>query len=146
MVTVGHVTAAVSCLEMALWSTLWMADKVTLMAGGRLPASRMGQLMNFLACGPGRPVVSRMKGTRLMCGILSNVFFYALLAISPGFVLAAETRDGLHEKESTNGHIQIRDRTVEVKDKIHPSMFSLSVDNTGESRYLLFNKYLSATV
>ena len=23
----------------------------------------------FLACGPGRPVVSRMKGTRLMCGV-----------------------------------------------------------------------------
>ena len=30
-VTVGHVTAAVSCcLEMALWSTLWMADQVFL--------------------------------------------------------------------------------------------------------------------
>ena len=37
-------------------------------------------------------------------------------------------------------HIQVRDRTVEVKDKIHPSVFSLSVDNTGESRYLVFNE------
>ena len=41
MVTVGHVTAAVSCcLEMALWSTLWMVDQVSLMACGRLSASR----------------------------------------------------------------------------------------------------------
>ena len=57
--------------------------------------------MNFLACGPGRPVVSRMNGTRLMCGYLSNFVFSALLAICPGFVLAAETRDGLQEKGAT---------------------------------------------
>ena len=47
---------------------------------------------------------------------------------------------------SNNGDVQIRDRTVEVNDKIHPSVFSLSVDNTGESRYLLFNEYLDATM
>ena len=41
MVTVGHVTAAVSyCLEMALWRTLWMVDQVSLMASGGLSASR----------------------------------------------------------------------------------------------------------
>ena len=41
MVTVGHVTAAVSCcLEMVLWSTLWMVDEVSLMASGGLSASR----------------------------------------------------------------------------------------------------------
>ena len=54
--------------------------------------------MNFLACGPGRPVVSRMRGTSMMRGYLSNLVFSALLAITPGFVLAAETRDGLQEK------------------------------------------------
>ena len=90
-------------------------------------------------------MVSRMKGTRLMCGYLSNLFLSALLATSPGFVLAAETRDGLRER-SNNGHIQIRDRTVEVKDNVHPSVFSLSVDNTGESKYFLFNEYLCATM
>ena len=42
--------------------------------------------------------------------------------------------------------MKIRDPTVEVKDKIHPSVFSLSVDNTGESRYLQFNKYFDPTV
>ena len=47
---------------------------------------------------------------------------------------------------SNNGHIQKRDRTVEVKDKIHSSVFSLSDDNTGESRYLLFDEYLDATM
>ena len=36
-----------------------------------------------------------------MCGYLSNLVFSALLAISPGFVLAAETRDGLQEKGAT---------------------------------------------
>ena len=96
IVTKSHVTAAVSCcLEMALESTLWMADHVSLMASGGLSASRMEWLMSFLACGPGRPVVSRMKGTRLMCGYLSNLPFSALLARSPGRVLAAETTDGL---------------------------------------------------
>ena len=57
--------------------------------------------MNFLPCGPGRPVVSRMKGTRSMCGYLSNLHFSAFLAMSPGFVFAAETRDGLQEKGAT---------------------------------------------
>ena len=57
--------------------------------------------MNFLACEPGLPVVSRMNGTRLMCGYLSNLVFSALLAIRPGFVLAAATRDGLQEKGAT---------------------------------------------
>ena len=43
MVTVSHVTAAVRCgLEMELWSTFWMVDHVSLMAGGGLSASRMG--------------------------------------------------------------------------------------------------------
>ena len=102
IITRDHVKAAVSCcLEMELWSTLWMVDHVSLMASGGLSASRMSLLMNFLACGPGRPVVSRMKGTRLMSGYLSNLLFVALLAISPGFVLAAETRDGLQEKGAT---------------------------------------------
>ena len=42
MVTRDHVTAAVSCcLGMALWSTLWVADQVSLMASGGLSASRM---------------------------------------------------------------------------------------------------------
>ena len=89
MVTMNHVTAAVSCcLEMALWSTLWMADQVSLTASGGL------SLMNFLACGPGRPVVSRMKGTRLMCGYLSNLFFSALLAPAP--VFASKTEYAVH--------------------------------------------------
>ena len=97
-----HVTAAVSCcLEMALWSTLRIADQVSLMASGGLSASRMRQLMHFLACGPGRPVVSTMKGARLICEYLSNLFFSALLAMSPGLVLATETRDGLQEKGAT---------------------------------------------
>ena len=36
-----------------------------------------------------------------MCGYLSSFFFSALLATSPGFVLAAETRDGMQEKGAT---------------------------------------------
>ena len=96
--------------------------------------------MNFLVCGPGRPEVSRMKRTMLMCGYLSNFFFSALLATSPDFALAAETRDGMQEKGSIDRDIHIRDRAVEVKDKIHTSMSCLSVDNTGEGRYLLFNE------
>ena len=57
--------------------------------------------MNFLACGPGRPVVSRMKGTRLMCGCLSILLLSALLAMCPGRVLAAATSDGLQWKRAT---------------------------------------------
>ena len=36
-----------------------------------------------------------------MCGYLSNLPLSALLAMSPGLVLAAETRDGLQEKRAT---------------------------------------------
>ena len=78
-----------------------MVDQVSETAIGGLSASRNEKLMNFLACGPGRPVVSRMNGTRLMCGYLSNLVFCALLAVSPGFLLAADTRDGLQEKGAT---------------------------------------------
>ena len=49
-----------------------MVDQVSLTAIGGLSASRNKQLMNVLACGPGWPVFSRMNGTRLMCGYLSN--------------------------------------------------------------------------
>ena len=76
-----------------------------------------------------------------MCGYLSNLFFSALLAISPGFVLAAETRDGLQEKGATMDTSKYVTEPLRVKDKIHPSVFSLSVEKTGESRYLLFNEY-----
>ena len=76
----GHVTAAVSCwLGMALWRTLWMADQVSRMAIGRLSASFMSLLMNFLACGPGRPVVSRMKGDEVDVWISVNFVLLSLL-------------------------------------------------------------------
>ena len=91
-------------------------------------------------------MVSRMKGTRLMCGYLSNLFFSALLAISPGFCAGSRDQGRIAREGSNNRDIQIRDRTVEVKDKIHPSVFSLSVDNTGESSYLLFKEYLCDTL
>ena len=102
MIDWGHVTAAVSCcFEMSLWSTLWIADHVSLMVSGAFSASRMRLLMKFLACGPGRPVVSNMKGMRLMCGHLSNLPFSAICAMCPCRVLAAETRDGVQKKGAT---------------------------------------------
>ena len=106
-----------------------MADQVSLMASGGLSASRMRLLMNFLACGPKRPVVSRMKGARLMCGYLSNLLFSALLANCPGRVLA-----------------EVRGRAIEVEDKIHSRMFTLFVHDASKSRNLLFNEYFGAAV
>ena len=50
-------------------------------------------------------------------------------------------REGSNDRD-----VQIRDRTMEVKDKVHPSMFSLSVDNTSEGRYFLFNIYFDPAV
>ena len=38
-------------------------------------------------------------------------------------------------ERSNNGNIHIRDWTVKVKDKIHPSVFSLSMNNTGAVSY-----------
>ena len=78
-----------------------------------------------------------------MCGYLSNLFFSTLLAMSPGFVLAAETTDGLQEKGAT---IETSRYVTKVEDEIHVRMLSLSVDNTSKSWYLLFNEYLGATV
>ena len=101
--------------------------------------------MNFLACGPGRPVVSSMKGTRLTRGYLSKLLFSALLAMCPGRVLAAETRDGLREKGATLETSKYV-TAVEVEDKIHVRMLTLAVNNASESRYFLFNEYLGATL
>ena len=81
-----------------------------------------------------------------MCGYLSNVFFFRSLGHVSWFCAGCRDQGRIAREGSNNGHIQIRDRTVKVKDKIHPSVFSLSVDNTGEGRYLLFNEYLNATV
>ena len=47
---------------------------------------------------------------------------------------------------SNNGDIQECDRTVEVEDKIHPRMLTLTVHNARESKYFLFSEYLGATV
>ena len=62
------------------------------------------------------------------------------------FCAGCRNQGRIARKRSNNGGIQIRDGTIEVKDKIHPSMFSLSVDNTGEGKYFLFNEYLGPTV
>ena len=62
------------------------------------------------------------------------------------FCAGSRDQGRIARERSNNRHIQIRDWTVKVKDKIHPSVFSLSIDNTGESRYLLFNEYLDATL
>ena len=35
---------------------------------------------------------------------------------------------------------------MKVKDKVHPSTFNLSVNDTSEGRYFLFNKYFDPTV
>ena len=86
-----------------------------------------------------------MKGTKLMCGYLSNLPFSALLAMCPGRVLAVETRDGLKEKGATMETSRCG-RTVEVKDKIHARMLPLCVNDAGQSRYFLLNEYLGATV
>ena len=142
-----HVRAAVSCcLETALWSTLWMAGQVSLMASGGLSASRMRLLMNFSVVWTRSACGQSMKGTRLMCGYLSILVLSALLAMCPGRVLAAATRDGLQEKRGNNGYIQICGRTIEVEDEIHTRMLPLSVHNASEIKHLLFNEYLGATV
>ena len=58
--------------------------------------------MNFLASGPGRSVVSRMKRNEVDVWVsVEFVLLSSLLAMSPGFVLAAATRDGLQEKGAT---------------------------------------------
>ena len=77
-----------------------MVDQVSLTAIGGLSASRNKKLMNFLACGPGRPVGLKNERNKIDVWILVK-FGLLRLAICPGFVLAAETRDGLQEKGAT---------------------------------------------
>ena len=54
----------------------------------------------------------------------------------PGRVLAAETRDGLQEEGATTETSRYVAEPLRLKTKVHPSVFSLSVDNTGEGRDL----------
>ena len=147
MVTVGHVTAAVSCcLEMALWSTLWMADQVSMMASGGVigisheVANEFPGMWARRTCG--------LEDERNEVDVWISVKFVLFRSFGHESWFCAGCRDHgrIAREGSNNGHIQIHDRTVRVKDKSHPSVFSLSVDNTGESRYLLFNAYLCATV
>ena len=49
-------------------------------------------------------------------------------------------------ERSNDRDVQIRDRTMKVKDKVHPSVFSLSVNNTRKGRYFLFNIYFDPAV
>ena len=87
-----------------------------------------------------------MKGTRLMCGYMLNLFFSALLAMSPGLVLAAETRDGLQEKGVTMDTSRYVTDPLSIENKVHARMLSLSVDNTSMSWYFLFNEYVRAAM
>ena len=60
---------------------------------------------------------------------------------------AGSRHQGRIAREGSNDRdVQIRDCAMKVKDKIHPSVFSLSVDNTSKGRYFLFNKYFDPTV
>ena len=60
---------------------------------------------------------------------------------------AGSRHQGRIAREGSNDRdVQIRDRTMKVKDKIHPSVFSLSVNDTSKGRYFLFNKYFGTTV
>ena len=103
-----------------------MADQVSRMPRGGLSASFMKLLMNFLAWS-GAASGLNAKGTRLMCGYLSNLVFSASL----GHVAWAGA-DCCNEgpgagKRRHNGNIEVRGRTVEVEDKIHTRMLPLSV-------------------
>ena len=82
--------------EMALWSTLWIADQVSLMACGgcrRLASDEFSGVWPRQACG--------LEHERDEVDVLSSLPFSALLAMCPGRVLAAATRDGLQEKGAT---------------------------------------------
>ena len=72
-----------------------------------------------------------------ICQICSSQLF---LAMSPGLVLAAETRDGLQEKGVT------METSRYVTDPVHACMLTMTADNTRESRYFLFDEYLGTTV
>ena len=96
--------------------------------GQRVVVSVSHEIADEISCVWPRPacVVSSVKGAKLMCGYLSNLPFSALW--------------------SKNGDIQVCDRAVEVEDKIHARVLTLTVDNTGDGRYSLFNEYLGPTV
>ena len=139
-----HVAVAVSCcLGMALWRTLWKADQVSRMASGGLSASFMRLLMNFLAWYPGRPVVSRMNGTRLTW--ISGNFD---LLCSLGHVTWAGAGccdDGSAAGEwSDTGDIEVRGGTVLIKEKIHACVFDLAIHDTSEGRNGLLDEPLGA--
>ena len=60
---------------------------------------------------------------------------------------AGSRRQGRIAREGSNDRdVQIRDRTMKVEDKVHPSVFTLSVNNTCKGRYFLFNIYFDPAV
>ena len=86
-----------------------MADQVTLMASGGLSASRMRLPLNFLPCGPGRPVVSSMKGTRLMWGISVEFNLFGYFGHVSWSGVGCGNKGRVAREKSNNGDIQVRD-------------------------------------
>ena len=147
MVTVGHVTAAVSCcLEMALWSTLWMVDQVSPDGLWRVIGISQEAANEFLGMWA-RPTCA-LEDERNEVDVWISVEFVLFRSFSQkSWFCAGSRHQGRIAREGSNDRdVQIRVWKVKVKDKIHPSVFSLSIDNTGESRYLVFNEYFGATM
>ena len=100
-----------------------MTDQVSRMASGRMSAPFMMLLMIILAWNPGRPVVSRMKGTRLTCGYRSILTWALGGRCNEGWT-AGKGRD--------NGDIEVRGGTILIKDEIHACVFDLAIHHASE--------------
>ena len=89
-----------------------------------------------------------LKNERDQIDVWVSVKFGLLRSLSgKSWFCAGGRHQGRIAREGGNdGDTQIRDRTVKVEDKVHPSVFSLSVNDTSKGRYFLFNEYFDPTV
>ena len=102
--------------------------------------------MNYLACGPCRPVVSSMRRDDVDVWISVKFGFLSSFAHVSWSGAGCRDQGRVAGERSNNGNIQVRGRTIKVDDKIHTRMLTLAVHNASESKHLVFNEYLGATV
>ena len=139
-----HLTAAGSCcLEMALWSTLCLdtTPNSNLMEDADNPPLAIRDTWSAFAA-------SSLQDERDKADVWISVKFGLFSSLShvtwTGAGCSNEGR--VAGKGGHNGNIQVRDGTVEVENKVHARMLPLSVHDTSEGWYRLFDEHLGTIV
>ena len=102
--------------------------------------------MNFLACGPGSACCLQNEWDKIDVWVPVELGLLCSLGRKTWFCTGSSNQRRIAREGSNYRDVQICDSAMKVKDEVNPRTFRLSVDNTSEGRYFLFNEYFDPTV